>query len=204
MATGDATILDAVKNALRHIDQPRYLHWGDADAYADSIEGALYLLNRFPTREAFAWLETMEPLFLGKQRDNGIVEGWYGDGNYARTALLAARYYTQGTICRPWRHDLSFGSAREGDTLHVALTAEKDWQGKIAFDEPRHRLILKLPANYLRLNEWSEWFTVEADRRYRVTVDRAKPETRTGTELAQGFALAVNRGKVRHLRIEPQ
>jgi len=204
MATGDAALLATVKASLRNINKPRYLDWNGADAYADSIEGATYLLNRFPEREGFAWLEKVLPLFLGKQRDDGIVEGWYGDGNYARTALLVARYYTQGTVCRPWRNDLNFGAAREGDALRVALTAEKDWAGKIVFDQPRHRLNLKLPVNYLRLNEWSEWFTVEADRRYRVTVDSAKPETKTGAELAQGFVLDVKAGKVRRLKIEPQ
>jgi len=202
-ATGDATMLNAVRNALQHIDKPRYLHWGDADAYADSIEGALYLLNRFPTREGFNWLEKMEPLFLGKQRDNGIVEGWYGDGNYARTALLAGLYYTQGAICRPWRRDLSFGAERNGGSLTVALTAVKNWQGKIIFDQARHQLNLKLPVNYPRLNEWPGWFTVEAAQRYRVKVDNAPPETRTGEELARGFTLDLKAGKVRRLEIQP-
>ncbi len=202
-ATGDPVLLEALTNALRNIDQPRYLHWSDADAYADAIEGALYLLNRFPVRAGFDWMERLSPLFLGKQRDNGIVEGWYGDGNYARTALLAARYHTQGTICRPWRPDLRFGAIREGDKLKIALTAEKDWEGKITFDRPRHRLILNLPSNYARLNEWSEWFTVESNRRYQVKAGNARPAVRTGAELAQGWPLSFNAGKVVRLEINP-
>lgn len=202
-ATSDPVLLEAVTNALRNIDQPRYLHWSDADAYADAIEGALYLLNRFPVREGFDWMEKMLPLFLGKQRDSGIVEGWYGDGNYARTALLAARYYTQGTICRPWRSDLRFGAVREADTLKIALTAEKNWDGRIVFDQPRHRLILNLPDNYARLNEWSEWFTVQSNRRYQVRAGNARPVVRTGAELAQGFPLMLNAGKVISLEINP-
>jgi hypothetical protein len=39
-ATGDEPLIEAARQALRHIDQGRYLHWSDADAYADSIEGA--------------------------------------------------------------------------------------------------------------------------------------------------------------------
>jgi hypothetical protein len=194
-------LLEAVGFALRNINQPRYWDWNGADAYADSIEGATYLLNRFPTREGFDWLNNVMPIFLGKQKDNGIVEGWYGDGNYARTALLAARYYTQGTICRPWRSDLRFGAVRNGDTLMIALSAEKDWEGKIVFDEPRHRLILKLPVNYLRLNEWSEWFTVETHRRYHVKVDRTKPEAKTGAELAEGLPLKLKAGEIRRVSI---
>ncbi len=195
-ATGDAVLLAAVTNALQNIDRPRYLHWSDADAYADSIEGALYLLNRIPVRAGFDWMERMLPLFLGKQRDNGIVEGWYGDGNYARTALLAARYYTQGTTCRPWRSDLRFGAMREGDALKIALTAETDWEGKIVFDQPRHRLTLNLPVNYARLNEWSEWFTVETGRSYRVKLGGRKTEIRSGAELVQGLPVQVQSGKV--------
>ena len=191
-------------NALRNIDQPRYLHWSDADAYADAIEGALYLLNRFPVRDGFDWMERMSPLFLGKQRDNGIVEGWYGDGNYARTALLAARYYTQGTVCRPWRTDLRCGAMREGGTLRIALRAERDWEGKIIFDQPRHRLILNLPTNYARLNEWSEWFTIENDGRYQVKASDARSAVRTGAELAQGLPLTLKAGKVTRLEIRSQ
>jgi len=200
LATGDERLLEFVKLALRHINKPRYLDWNGADAYADSIEGATYLLNRFPTREAFDWLETVLPIFLGKQRDDGIVEGWYGDGNYARTALLAARYYTQGTICRPWRSDLRFGAIHNGETLTIALSAEKDWEGKIVFDQPRNRMLLKLPVNYLRLNEWSEWFTIAADRGYQLRVDGSKPRTMRGTEMMDGLPISLRRGKV--LKVE--
>jgi hypothetical protein len=203
-ATSDPVLLNAVTNALRNIDRPRYLQWNDADAYADAIEGALYLLNRYPVREGFDWMEKMLPLFLGKQRDNGIVEGWYGDGNYARTALLAARYYTQGALCRPWRSDLRFGAMRDGEALRIALTAEKDWEGRILFDQPRHRQILNLPVNYPRLNEWSEWFTVETGRRYQVKAGNARPEERTGAELAQGLSLSLKAGKTLRLEISPR
>lgn len=200
LATGDERLLAAVKAALRNLNQPRYYDWYGADAYADSIEGATYLLNRFPTREAFDWLENVLPIFLGKQRDNGIVEGWYGDGNYARTALLAARYYTQGAICRPWRSDLRFGAIRNGDTLTIALSAENDWKGTMVFDQARHRTILNLPVNYLRLNEWSEWFTVEANRNYQVKVGGSKTRTMTGAELVEGLPLSLKAGKV--LKVE--
>ncbi|MFN8009216.1 MAG: hypothetical protein U0V70_19750 [Terriglobia bacterium] len=164
--------------------------------YADSLEGANYLLNRFPVREALVWQEKILPLFLGKQQDNGIVEGWYGDGNYARTALLVARYYTQGTLCHPWRPDLRFGAmSDDGGRLALVLTADKNWSGKLILDQPRHRLNLNLPVNYPRLNEWPEWFTVEADRHYRVKMDGVQSELKTGAELAQGLVMEGRRGK---------
>ena len=209
-ATGDAALIEAARHALRHIDQPRYLHWSDADAYADSIEGALYLLNRLPTRQGFDWLEKMLPLFLGKQSESGIVEGWYGDGNYARTALLAALYFTQGATCRPWRADLHLGAVREGDTLHLLLSAEKDWEGQLRFDTPRHREHVRLPANYARLNEFPEWFAPEPAARYEVKVlvrdhpAGSKPKTQTGAELAQGLSLQVSARNACVLKISPQ
>lgn len=204
IATGDQQLLDSVKGVLRNIDRPRYLDWNGADAYADSIEGATYLLNRYPVRQGLVWFEKVLPIFLGKQRDDGIVEGWYGDGNYARTALLAARYYTQGTICRPWRPDLRFGSMRDGENLIVAVAAESDWSGKIVFDQPRHRLNLRLPSNYLRLNEWSEWFVVEPGRQYRVKLDGARPLIKSGAELARGMPVNVAAGKVRRIEVVAQ
>jgi hypothetical protein len=203
LAAGDAALVEAARSALCRLDQPRYLDWNGADAYADSIEGSLYLLNRFPTPEGFAWLEKMLPLFLGKQRDDGIVEGWYGDGNYARTALMAALYFTQGAVCRPWRPDLRFGAARDGDRFHLVLTAEKDWEGRLHFDIPRHRVHLGLPLNYARLNEFQEWFTVEAERLYEVNNDGNKARRAKGKELADGVALKVKAGQSVTLRVAP-
>ncbi len=203
LATDDAPLLEAVPTALRNLHQGRYLFWWDADAYADALEGATYLLNRFPVPEASAWMDTMLPLFLGKLREDGIVEGWYGDGNSARTALLVARYFTQGTWVRPWRSDVRLGAARAGKRLQLALTAAADWDGKLLFDQPRHRLVLNLPTNYLRLNEWSEWFTVEADRSYQVKMNGAKTRSVQGTELIAGLPVQVKSGKVRRLEVIP-
>jgi hypothetical protein len=203
-ATGDGALLDAVRRSLRHVDQPRYLHWSDADAYADAIEGSLLLLNRVPEREGFSWLDKMLPLFLGKQRDNGIVEGWYGDGNYARTALLAALYHTQGVVPHPWRADLRLGAVRDGETLRLALQADNDWQGHFRFDTPRHRLNLRLPVNYPRLNEFPEWFTVEAGRDYQLAGARALAQAVTGWALAEGVPVAVQRGQTLRFTLAPR
>ncbi len=194
LATEDADLLRAAPQALRHLDRPRYLDWQGADAYADSIEGALLLLNRFAEPEGFRWLDNVLPLFLGKQTDDGVVEGWYGDGNYARTALMVALYHTQGTSCRPWKPDLRFGAVRDGKGVRVVLAADKGCQGKLVFDRPRHRLHLKLPVNYPRLNEFPEWFTVEPEGRDRVRVATGEEVVRSGTELAEGLAVDVPAG----------
>jgi hypothetical protein len=201
MATGDERFIDAARRALQNIHQPQYLLWEGADSFADSIEGALLLVNRLPVESAFRWLEAVLPHFLSKQRDDGIVEGWYGDGNTARTALMVALHYTQGVVPRPWRSDLRVGAIRRGDDRTVALTADADWQGVLQFDLPRHREHLNLPVNYPRLNEFPEWFTVDAERIYRVRVGR-KERRASGEELRRGLPVSVRRQQTLVVRLE--
>lgn len=201
MATGDERFIDAARRALQNIHQPQYLLWEGADSFADSIEGALLLVNRLPVESGFRWLEAVLPHFLSKQRDDGIVEGWYGDGNTARTALMVALHYTQGVVPRPWRSDLRVGAIRRGDDLTVALTADADWQGVLQFDLPRHREHLNLPINYPRLNEFPEWFTVDAERIYRVRVGQ-KERRASGEELRRGLPVSVRRQQTLVVRLE--
>lgn len=188
----------AARQALKHINQGRYLDWNGADSYADSIEGGLLVLNRLPEPEGFAWLHRILPIFLGRQRDTGIVEGWYGDGNFARTALMAALYFTQGTRVQPWSPDVRFG-AKQGEqhSLVLAIQATSAWSGRVIFDRPRHRAILNLPKNYPRLNEFPEWFTVETGVKYQVELAGKERSqiTRTGEELAQGLWLDLKAGE---------
>jgi len=173
LATGEERYLEAARTALRGIDQDRYLQWGGADAYADSIEGALLLLNRFPEPSGFRWLEKMLPRFYAYQRlprdaGSGIVEGWYGDGNYARTALMVAFYATQGTYASPWSETVQLGAETREATLHVSLNADEAWSGRLFFDHPRHRDHFNLPWDYPRLNSYPEWFTIDAGELYEV------------------------------------
>lgn len=200
-ATADDAFIGAVRQALRNIDRPRYLDWNGADSYADSIEGGLILLNRLPEEPGWRWLEKVLPIFLGKQRDDGIVEGWYGDGNYARTALMAGLYFTQGAMGRPWRSDLRFGATQQGHGLQIALAAEKEWEGRLSFDTPRHRRNLNLPVNYPRLNEFPEWFTVESDARYQVRAGDDKATVKSGAELADGLPLHLKAGETRLVEV---
>lgn len=185
--------------ALRHLTQDRYLTWDGADSYADSIEGGLILLNRFPEPAGFAWLERVLPIFLGKQRDDGVVEGWYGDGNYARTALMAGLYFTQGVRCIPWNDKIRFGAVRCGQDLQLGAQSDEDWEGRFVLDRPRHRLHLNLPIDYPRLNEFPEWFTVEDDAEYAVAIDGRKPVIVTGAKLNEGIFLELKAGQALRL-----
>ncbi|MCS6950826.1 MAG: hypothetical protein NZ520_10240, partial [bacterium] len=193
LATGEERFVEAARLALERLYQPQYLLWEGADSFADSIEGALLLLNRLSVPSGFRWLEAVLPHLLGKQREDGIVEGWYGDGNTARTLLMTALYYTQGVVPRPWRPDLRVGAVQQGDMINVSLQADEDWQGTLVFDHPRHVENLRLPLNYPRLNEFPEWFPVHRGRTYKVQVDR-KSFLLQGEQLLRGLPVTLRRG----------
>ena len=63
---------------------------------------------------------------------------------------------------------------------------------RIQFDTARHRRVLNFAKNYVRLNEFPEWFTVDDNRLYTLTRDGATdtPLVRLGSELAAGIVLA--------------
>ena len=187
MVTGEAKYRDAVHRALKGINaDPRYRNWGGSDAFADSIESGIVLLNRIAEPEGFAWLEATVKPFLAKQRADGIIEGWHGDGNYARTALMYALMKTCGVRALPWRPDLKFGAVVRDGKRYIQLAADKPWTGKLFFDYPRHRWHFGLSLNYPRLNEYPEWYPLDPAKRYRVTAD--------GKALAHGFGVAFASG----------
>ena len=62
---------------LRSLPKYRGFDWerGRQDGYADTIESALYLINREPVHEAIDWIETEMPALLAFQKEDGLVEG---------------------------------------------------------------------------------------------------------------------------------
>jgi hypothetical protein len=93
------------------------------------------------------------------------------------------------------------GAIRHRERLTVVLTADADWQGVLRFDLPRHREYLKLPVNYPRLNEFPEWFTVEAGRSYRVRIGRAERRA-SGVGLQRGLPVVVRRQQTLVVRVQ--
>ena len=58
---------------------------------------------------------------FGMQQPDGIVEGWHGDGNFARTALMYGLWKTQGARLSPWKPYLRLGAvASEKPILSLA------------------------------------------------------------------------------------
>ena len=207
---GTAAYRDAVRKALGALDgKYRGFNWEDlgADGDADAIEGALYLYNREPVPSAAAWMDYQIKWMWSKQesahrphleqwRGRGIVEGWYGDGNFNRTSLMYAMWKTQGLSAHPWRADLRYGAVRRGDSVFVVVEADSAWSGALRFDTPRHRDVLHLPWDWPRINSFPEWYTVEAGREYRVRDLRVRQaETRRGDQLASGLPVRVKPGE---------
>ena len=100
---------DAVRKVLAnlpryqaHVWEPRpndpRLPLGSFDGYADTIESALYLVNREPVPEALAWIESETARMLAMQRPDGHLEDWYGEGNFNRTLLIYALMKSQGVM----------------------------------------------------------------------------------------------------------
>jgi dienelactone hydrolase len=216
LVTGQARYVDAARFALQHIDQERYLDWGGADSFADSIEGALLLLQHLPEAAGYHWLERILPAFFGKQElpssdgtGTGIVEGWYGDGNYARTALMVALCYTRGTSMQPWNSGLELGAADLDKDLFLSLSSAQDWSGRLYFDHARHAKHFRLPHDLPRLNSFPEWYTVEAALLYRVAfADPGNPQKSQsslvlGAELLAGLPVQLKAGQPLHLTVTP-
>ena len=195
MVTGEERYREAVRRVLRNLPRYRGHDWerGSQDGYADTIESALYLVAREPVPEALDWIESETKRLIAFQQEDGTIERWYGDGNWSRTLLLYAMMKTQGCFLDGWQDGVKLGAVRDGERLLVSLAAPSGWKGRLRFDYARHRRDLNFARNYVRLNEWPEWFAVDENTLYRLT-DAAGQETlRLGSELKEGIVVGSGR-----------
>jgi hypothetical protein len=187
---------------------------GSADGYADAIEGGLNLYNREKMPSVKEWLDSEIKVMWAMQQPDGIIEGWHGDGNFARTSIMYSLWKTQGITPVGWQEGLQLGAVSTTTGLKVAVTSSRDWQGGIRFDIQRHKLQMGMPADYPRINQFPEWFTVDNLQSYDCMVERtlpryAKPANRknnslfsignveyTGQQMREGIPLAVRAGEV--------
>ena len=192
MVTGEERYREAVRRVLRNLPRYRGHDWesGSHDGYADAIESALYLVNREPVPEALDWIETETARLIAFQQEDGTIERWYGDGNWARTLLLYAMMKTQGCFLDGWQEGVRLGAVRDGERLLVSLEAPAGWKGRLRFDHARHRRDLNFARNYVRLNEWPEWYTVDENTLYRLTDAAGKEIVRLGSDLEDGIEVA--------------
>lgn len=197
---------EAVRKALGNL-KLHYLNYrwlgGVADGYADSIEGGLNLYNRERLESAADWVDGHIQVMWAIQKSDGVIEGWHGDGNFARTTIMYALWKSQGLTVQPWREDVRVGAVPVGTRLVISLAAEQPWEGRLIFDQPRHKTIMRLPLDYPRINQFPEWYTVETARRYLVhEIDRNKRSRHEGAELIRGLELHLKANEYRWLTVE--
>jgi len=174
-----------------------------ADGYADAIESGLNLYNREPVSSAADWLDSEIQVMWAKQQPDGIIEGWHGDGNFARTTIMYCLWKTQGLTIEPWREDVVFGAVLEGGVLKIALQADEPWEGRLIFDRPRHEAIMHLPLDWPRINQFPEWFTVPGEHQYRVShLTSGEKGAATGQALQAGLPIQLKAGQVYKLVVQ--
>jgi hypothetical protein len=209
--TGDARYRDAVRRVLGNLPKYRNHAWeprpglplGSFDGYADAIESAIYLYNREAVPEAADWIESEMQVMLSMQRPDGHVEDWYGEGNFNRTALLYAYMQSQGVRPARWEPGVRVGAVKDGQGLRLHLAASS--ARLVQFDYARHRRVLNLEKNYVRLNEFPEWFVVDENALYalRLGGSSGEPLVRLGSELVAGIDMAPGDWRVEALGAAP-
>ncbi|MBS3776503.1 MAG: hypothetical protein KGY70_15005 [Bacteroidales bacterium] len=200
-------------NNLHHYDA---YDWesGSADGYADAIESALNLYNREPMGPVGKWMDDQTQIMWSMQdsshrenalkwKDSGIIEGWHGDGNFARTTIMYCLWKTQGLTAKPWDESLQFGAVSDTNTLYISIRSGEAWNGELIFDYKRHKKNMGLPLDYPRINQFPEWFTVDRDKKYQVTrVNENSTKTYEGEDLLDGLDLNLKGGDWYYLKIE--
>jgi hypothetical protein len=186
-------------------DKYRNFPWEgpSSDGYADAIEGALNLYVREAIPSAEKWIDSEIKVMWNKQQPSGIVEGWHGDGNFARTTIMYCLWKTQGTYVDPWRRDVEFGAVRDDSLLYISISSAENWNGLLMFDKKRHTEFMHLPLDWPRINQFPEYFTVESDKNYKVRTD-SDPEAEVikGEELQKGYPVSLGKGKALKLTIK--
>jgi hypothetical protein len=204
---------DAVLKALGNLNHYTDYNWESqsADGFADAIESALNLYNREPVATVGEWAESeIRNMWsiqdsarregLEEFRGSGIIEGWHGDGNFARTTIMFCLWKTQGITLKPWDQTLVYGAETIDGEVRLAITSSKNWEGKLFFDTPRHREIFNLHLDYPRINQFPEWFTVDKSKEYKVTnLSRKVTGVYSGDQLSDGIELKIDQGNTVYL-----
>ncbi|NIA12637.1 MAG: hypothetical protein GWP08_01060 [Nitrospiraceae bacterium] len=213
IVVGEPVYRDHIVKTLQNLAKPQYTDYRwereSIDGFADSIEGALYLLNRLPVAEGLAWVdrETVNNLVDHPTRlENGELWGTMKlQANGVRTTLIHALMHTRGILARPWRQGLELGAAPRNDGVAVVVRPKDDYRGHLEFDLPRHRVYMGFRHDWPRMNTLPEWFTVEPEQKYTVRAEGAeKSQVYTGRQLHNGLAIKVKSGETLRLIVTPQ
>jgi hypothetical protein len=96
-----------------------------------------------------------------------------------------------------------FGADREGDTLRVYISSDRSWRGKLLFDTPRHKIVMNMPLDWPRINQFPEWFTVEQNKRYMIhDLSSNTRKSYTARQLTDGISVSVQAGIPKYLIVQ--
>ncbi len=204
MASGKIKYREAVVKVLSNLSIYYTNHnWENnfgADGYADAIESALNLYNREPVEALDAWIDNEIKKMWAIQKESGIIEGWHGDGNFARTSIMYALWKTKGVYLSNWNSNVKIGAYMFDNEVFICVYSEKKWEGKIHCDVKRHLNYLNLPADYPRINQFPEWFTVNMDDSYQVAMNDSVFHL-LGKELSAGINISLNENDTIKIKI---
>ncbi len=211
MALGRPAYRRQVADTLGNLLKPEYDNYNwegnySIDGFADSIEGAIYLLNRIPVKEGLAWVDREMARSVTRSTEPLETAELWGtmklQANGVRTVLMHALMHTQGVVARPWQKGLQLGAARVGEDLMIVVKSEEQWTGALCFDIPRHREYMGFAKDWPRMNTLPEWFTVEPKQSYTVA-GLGETVTATGQRLHKGLPLTLEPGQEKHLTLRP-
>jgi hypothetical protein len=96
---------------------------------------------------------------------------------------------SQGVRPEQWEPGVRVGAVRDGDRLLLHLDMPRP--RRVQFDFARHRRVLNFAQNYVRLNEFPEWFAVDENRLYRLrpAASDSAGDLRLGSELVAGVEM---------------
>ncbi|MCJ7448158.1 MAG: hypothetical protein MUO72_10715 [Bacteroidales bacterium] len=174
-----------------------------SDGYADAIEGALNLFARESVPSAKEWIDSEIKVMWNKQQPSGIIEGWHGDGNFARTTIMYCLWKTGGAYLSPWTEDLRIGAVHKENKLYLTISSEKGWKGKLNLDKKRHFEFMHLPLDWPRINQFPEYFTMEKEKSYSVSSNISHlNQIISEEELQEGLPVKIKAGSTVKLIIQ--
>ena len=211
MAVGRPVYRRQVRSTLGNLMKPPYDNYNwegnySIDGFADSIEGAIYLLNRVPVEQGLQWVNREMARSVTRSGEPLETAELWGtiklQANGVRTVLMHALMHTQGVIARPWQRGLQLGAARTEDGILVVVKSDRPWSGRLCFDIPRHREYMGFAHDWPRMNTLPEWFTVEPARKYAVGDPTSNsPKRYAGRQLHDGLPVTLEAGAAKELLI---
>ena len=212
LALGVNRYREAIRRPMGNLLKPRYwrFNWdhNSRDNIADSVEGGLYLLHRFPVTEAFVWADReIATVLVDHANPDRLWDTHKLEANTVRTVLIHTMLHTRNTIARPWQQGLQLGAGPLDDGICVFIKSDRPYHGRIQFDIPRHRLYMGFRQDWPRMNSVPEWFTVEPDdmHKYEVEdVNSGKSRLVSGKSLSEGWPVDLTADQPLRLIIRPR